>query len=83
MKGLGAQGKQVASSRSEQKAARIDSWVKGHIAQSREAQKTKTSRLKALRQAHEALLSPPKPSHAPEKESPARTTSEIDFRKKE
>ena len=43
--------------RSEQKAAQIDIWVKGHIAELREADKVKTSRLKALREAHEAELS--------------------------
>ena len=43
--------------RSEQKAAEIDTWVKGHIAEIREADKVKTSRLKALRQAREAELS--------------------------
>ena len=41
-------------SRTEQKAASIDRWVKGHIASSRAAQKEKTARLKALREAREA-----------------------------
>ena len=43
--------------RSEQKAAEIDTWVKGHIAEIREADKVKTSRLKALREAREAEIS--------------------------
>jgi hypothetical protein len=43
--------------RSEQKAAQIDTWVKGHIAELREADKVKTERLKALREAHQAELS--------------------------
>jgi hypothetical protein len=43
--------------RSEQKAAQIDTWVKGHIAELREADKVKTERLKALREAREAELS--------------------------
>jgi hypothetical protein len=47
--------------RSEQKAAEIDIWVKKHIAQSREAQNAKTSRLRALREAREAEFSPVKP----------------------
>ena len=64
--------------RSEQKAAQIDIWVKGHIAELREADKVKTERLKALREAREAELSrrdasdpkkaaraaPPKAKHA-------------------
>jgi hypothetical protein len=48
-------------SRSEQKAAQIDNWVRGHIARSREAEKAKSSHLKALREAHEAAVSQTKP----------------------
>ena len=53
---------QPALTRAEQKAAEIDNWVKGHIAQSREARDANTSRLKALREAREAESSPVKPS---------------------
>ena len=44
--------------RSEKRAAETDTWVKGHIAQCREEDKIKTSRLKALREAQEAERSP-------------------------
>ena len=57
-------------SRSEQKAAHIDTWVKGHIARSREAEKAKTSHLKALREAHKAALSQPEQSHEQKQVSP-------------
>jgi len=59
-------------SRSEQKAAEIDNWVKGHIARSREAAKAKTSHLKALREAHEAEASQAKTSPDQKKPSSAR-----------
>ena len=52
-------------SRSEQKAAQIDTWVRGHIARNREAEKAKTSHLKALREAHEAAASQAKPTESP------------------
>ena len=47
----------LSLTRSEQKAAEIDSWVKGHMAELREADKVKTERLKAMREAREAELS--------------------------
>jgi hypothetical protein len=50
--------------RSEKKAADIDVWVKDHIAELREADKVKTSRLKALREARQAESSEPKTSAA-------------------
>jgi len=59
-------------SRSEQKAADIDNWVKKHIAQSREAQNAKTSRLKALREAREAEFSAARPSPGPATVTPPR-----------
>jgi len=60
-------------SRSEQKAAQIDTWVRGHIARNREAEKAKTSHLKALREAHEAAASQAQPTDdEQERESPAR-----------
>jgi len=58
--------------RSEQKAAVIDSWVKGHIAQLREADKVKTSRLKALREAREAEASQAASASQPARRSPSR-----------
>ena len=41
--------------RSEKRAAALDVWVKRHVAESREADTAKTSRLKELRLAREAL----------------------------
>lgn len=49
-------------SRSEQKAAEVDSWVKRQLAQCREAEKFKTSRLKALREARDAEFTVARPS---------------------
>ena len=57
---------QPTLSRSERKAADIDNWVKKHIAQSRDAQNAKTSRLKALREARDAEF--------PAKPNPGQTT---------
>jgi hypothetical protein len=42
--------------RVEQRAAELDLWVKRHVAERREADAAKKSRLKALRMAREALL---------------------------
>lgn len=44
-------------SRSEQRAAHTDSWVKKHLTELREADARKRSRLKALREARDAALS--------------------------
>lgn len=63
--------KEPVLTRSEQKAAEIDQWVKGHLAESREKEKMKTARLKALREAHEAELSEPKPKRLHHAASPA------------
>jgi hypothetical protein len=52
----------LSLSRSEQKAAQVDTWVKADITRRREAEKAKTSRLKALREAHDATRSKPEPS---------------------
>jgi hypothetical protein len=41
--------------RSEKRAAALDGWVKQHVAESREADTAKKSRLKELRLAREAL----------------------------
>ena len=49
----------VILSRSEQKAANIDSWVKTHLAERRAADASKTTRLKALRAAREAAGTDP------------------------
>ena len=56
--------KEPVLTRSEQKAAEIDQWVKGHLAESREKEKVKTARLKALREAREAALSESKAKRA-------------------
>ena len=64
-------------SRSEQKAAHIDHWVRGHIAQSREAAKAKSSRLKALREAREAEASQTNASGEEQKDSPTRQVRRI------
>lgn len=63
---------QPALTRAEQKAAEIDNWVKGHIAQSREARNAKTSHLKALREAHEAEFPPPNPGSVQATVTPRR-----------
>ena len=44
-------------SRSEQRAAHTDSWVKKHLSEVREAEARKRARLKALREARDAALS--------------------------
>jgi len=62
--------KEPSLTRSEQKAAEIDQWVKGHLAESREKEKLKTARLKALREAREAAL----PERKPKARSPRATT---------
>jgi hypothetical protein len=45
--------------RSEKSAAALDGWVKRHVAESREADTAKKSRLKELRLAREALQKEP------------------------
>ena len=45
--------------RSEKRAAALDGWVKRHVAESREADTAKKSRLKELRLAREALQKEP------------------------
>jgi hypothetical protein len=64
-------------SRSEQKAAEIDAWVKGHMAQCREAEKAKASRLKALREARKAEVSQPKPRPEHANVSPPRQARRV------
>jgi hypothetical protein len=49
--------KALRLSRSEQRAADTDSWVKNHLSELREADARKRSRLKALREARDAALS--------------------------
>jgi hypothetical protein len=44
-------------SRSEQRAAATDSWVKKHLTELHEAEVRKRSRLKALREARDAAVS--------------------------
>lgn len=46
---------------SERKAARIDTWVRAHLARCRDAEQAKTTHLKALRKAHEAAQLKPEP----------------------
>ena len=41
--------------RSEKRAAELDRWVKRHVAEQREAEATKKSRLRELRLGREAL----------------------------
>jgi len=48
--------KAVRLTRSEQRAADTDSWVKNHLTELREAEARKRSRLKALREARDAAL---------------------------
>ncbi len=45
--------------RAEKRAAALDGWVKRHVAESREAETAKKSRLKELRLAREALQKEP------------------------
>ena len=61
--------------RTEQRAAEIDIWVKGHIAEVREAEKAKTSRLRALREAREAEL--PQPGNEPRQGAAPRTVKRL------
>jgi hypothetical protein len=48
--------KAVRLSRSEQRAAHTDNWVKKHLTEVREAEARKRARLKALREARDAAL---------------------------
>jgi hypothetical protein len=48
--------KAVRLTRSEQRAAHTDSWVKNHLTELRDADARKSSRLKALREARDAAL---------------------------
>jgi hypothetical protein len=41
----------LSLSRTEQRAAQTDTWVRAHLARCRDAEKAKTSHLKALREA--------------------------------
>ena len=45
--------------RAEKRAAALDGWVRRHVAESREAETAKRSRLKELRLAREALQKEP------------------------
>jgi len=68
--------KEPVLTRSEQKAAEIDQWVKGHLAESREKEKVKTARLKALREAREAAArSEPKTKRALQRPATGGKTS--------
>jgi len=60
--------KSVVLSRAEKRAASIDSWVRKHIAESREADASKTSRLKALREARKAAPTETEPDSTAEGE---------------
>jgi hypothetical protein len=55
--------------RSEKRAAALDGWVKRHVAESREADTAKKSRLKELRLAREAL-----------QKEPAASSEHVDWR---
>ena len=54
--------KSAVLSRAEKRAASIDSWVKKHILESREADASKTSRLRALREARKAAPTETEPN---------------------
>lgn len=45
-------------SRSEQRAANTDTWVKQHLSEARDAEAHKRARLKAMRDARDAAPSP-------------------------
>ena len=50
--------KSVVLTRSERRAANTDTWVKQHLSEVRDAEVGKRTRLKALREARDAALSP-------------------------
>jgi len=56
--------KSAVLSRAEKRAASIDSWVKKHLAECREADASKTSRLRALREARKAAPTETEPNSA-------------------
>ena len=56
---MGKLAKPQPLSRAEKRAAALDDWVKRHVAESREAETAKKSRLKELRLAREALQKEP------------------------
>jgi hypothetical protein len=50
--------KAVVLTRSEKRAANTDTWVKQHLSEVRDGETVKRARLKALREARDAALSP-------------------------